>query len=32
MAVNVSEEGFREELLNDVRPRISPDLWNCTGR
>jgi pimeloyl-ACP methyl ester carboxylesterase len=31
MASNVSEEGFREEFLNDVRPdlaeRISPDLW-----
>jgi pimeloyl-ACP methyl ester carboxylesterase len=31
MASNVSEEGFREEFLNDVRPdlaeRISPALW-----
>jgi pimeloyl-ACP methyl ester carboxylesterase len=31
MASNVSEEGFREEFLYDVRPelaeRISPDLW-----
>jgi pimeloyl-ACP methyl ester carboxylesterase len=31
MAANVSEEGFRQEFLNDVRPelaeRISPDLW-----
>jgi pimeloyl-ACP methyl ester carboxylesterase len=31
IAAAVSEEGFREEFLNDVRPelaeRISPDLW-----
>ncbi|HEX2529164.1 MAG TPA: alpha/beta hydrolase [Geminicoccus sp.] len=31
LAQTVSEEGFRDEFLNDVRPelamRISPDLW-----